>query len=244
MKKIATMFGALLCCFLAAPATGDILDEDWNLAFFNSCGLPAADSLQWRAEDGNRFVRFTLDNKDIGKCSTDAKPRHSAPYWERAELSQASRLERNTRYELSFMIRFVEGFRGKRESFWQVHAHNAPCWAYPPIMLKFSDGQMTLNALRDNGRRGSHSVNFSSIAIGDLIGRWAPVRMVFDTSGEPEVSLSIDGKEVFSNIPFWIEECGVPYFRFGIYRPGSYSGNKRSVVDYDAIRLTATAPDG
>ena len=41
------------------------------------------------------------------------------------------------------------------------------------------------------------------------------------------------------NVPFWVEECGMPHFKFGIYRPGNeISKNSHSIVDFDKIILT------
>ena len=80
--------------------------------------MPKGDSMQWIEQEKNKFIRFQLRDKDYGGGSSDRMRRHGAPYWERAELKQSSTLASNTKYELTFKIRFVEGFSGNRETFW------------------------------------------------------------------------------------------------------------------------------
>jgi len=49
--------------------------------------------------------------------------------------------------------------------------------------------------------------------------------------------VAMDGETVFSNIPFWIDSCGKPHIKFGVYRPGKRLGNVTSIVDYDSINV-------
>jgi hypothetical protein len=209
-------------------------DDDWNLTFYDNCGMPKGDSVRWIEEENNKFIRFQLGDKDYGRCSSDGKRRSRAPYWERAELKQSSTLASNTKYELTFKIRFVEGFSGNRETFWQMHAYETFFQAKPPIMIKISEGNLIFAAQRVGG---GHDVYYSDIKIGDLIGKWNNVKMKFDTSENAEVSLFLNDKEVFLNLPFWVEACGTPHFKFGIYRPGNENGIKLSIIDFDKINV-------
>ena len=69
-------------------------DDDWNLTFYDNCGMPKGDSVSlWKEEGNSNFIRFQLGDKDYGGCSTDRMRRHGAPYWERAELGQSSTLD-------------------------------------------------------------------------------------------------------------------------------------------------------
>ena len=222
--------------FLALSACQTGNDKDWNLSFYDNCGMPQSDSIQWIEQGKNKFIRFQLRDKDYGGCSSDRMRRHGAPYWERAELKQSTTLAWNTKYELAFKIRFVEGFSGDRESFWQIHAYNSPCRAKPPIMIKINFGYLILAAQREGG---GHILHISGIKIWDLIGKWNNVKLNFDTTSSPEISLYLNDKEIFLNVPFWVEECGMPHFKFGIYRPGNeISKNSHSIVDFDKIILT------
>ena len=67
-------------------------DRDWNIYFYDNCGFPSNKknnkNLIWINEKNNKFLRFQLSDKQIGKCSSDNKKRNGAPYWERAELKQ------------------------------------------------------------------------------------------------------------------------------------------------------------
>ena len=233
MKRLLPILPVLLLA-LSACQTGN--DKDWNLSFYNNCGMPRGDSMQWIEQGENKFIRFQLRDKDYGECSSDRMERSRAPYWERAELKQSSFLDPNTKYELALKTRIVKGFSGDRESFLQMHAHDKPCNAKPPVMIKISDGELLLAAQRVGG---GHEVHYSGISIGDLIGKWNNVKLNFDTSSDPEISLYLNDKEVFSKIPFWIEACGSAHFKFGIYRPGNVNEiNNHSIADFDKIILT------
>ncbi len=219
-------------------------DDDWNLTFYENCRMPRSDSVRWIEEGERRFLRFQVEDKHYGGCSTDRMVRHGAPYWERAEVKQINSLTNNARYELKFQVRFVEGYAGNRESFWQMHVTNSPCNIGPAIMIKISDGKLMLAARKDRkstitGRYSGSNNHYSTVTIDDLIGKWNVVSMLFDTSENPEVSLCLNSKEIFSDIPYQIETCGVPHIKIGIYRPGNKSiKNNRSIVDFDKIKLT------
>ena len=209
-------------------------DDDWNLTFYDNCGMPTGGSVRWIEEENNKFIRFQLGDKDYGGCRSDRMRRHGAPYWERAELKQSSTLASNTKYELAFNVRFVEGFSGNRERFWQINAYNSPCRAKSPINIEISVGNLTLTALKESGE---YRMFFSGIKISDLIGKWNNVKLNFDTTSSPKFSLYLNDKQVFLNVPFWVEACDKPHFKFGIYRPGNENGIKLSIIDFDKINV-------
>ncbi len=219
---------------------GLVKDKDWNTSFSSNCPLPQYDSIHWISENNRRYARFTLSDKDKGGCSTDRVARHSAPYWERAELKQDGALKKNKFYTIDATLRFVEGFSGERETFFQLHAYNKSCkQAYPPIMLKFDNTRtdtavLTLLALQSSKRHNSYR---SDMRIEDVLGDWIDLKLILDTAIESNVTVSIDGEILFSDIPFWIEPCGSPHIKFGAYRPGNLSGNGRSIVDFDSINV-------
>ena len=70
----------LIALFFSSEAGAYWKDSDWNVGFQQVCdGNP-----EWAKENGNRFLRFTLENGRIGGCGSDNKERHGAPYWERS----------------------------------------------------------------------------------------------------------------------------------------------------------------
>ena len=215
-----------------------VRDSDWNISFLSNCPLPHYNSIHWVSEGDSRYMRFSLSDGDKGGCSTDRMSRHRAPYWERAELKQVGVLKKNSSYTIDTTLRFVEGFDGYRESFFQIHAYNKNCkQAYPPIMLKFDrtytdDAVLTLAALNKSKRHSSYR---SSWRIDDVIGRWINMKISLKTAKEGSISVSMNGEHVFSDVPFWSESCGTPHIKFGVYRPGSESGNSKSIVEFDSI---------
>lgn len=224
-----------------------VSDSDWNISFKDDgCVMPSINSTKWLTEDGNRFIRFTLNDKDKGNCGRDRSSRHGAPYWERAELQQSSRLYFNKKYELTFEARFVEGFLGYQETFFQYHAHGgSSCWAYPPAMLKISTQRIELHVLKQNAtQRGGLAHHRTQLWIEDLIGDWKKFKFVFDTSKKPKISMYIDENIIFNDLSYWIEPCGIPRFKIGIYRPGNESNQiARSVIDFDKFQLKVLDED-
>ena len=141
MKKIThQLIHVLLLTVLAAcECLAEFTDTDWNITFYDNCSFPETDgkyeTVKWVTEGENKFLRFELRNGDKGECSSDDRERHGAPYWERAEVKQEEMLERNKKYSLDFDVRFVKGFQGERETFFQIHQGVRGCREGPPLMF-------------------------------------------------------------------------------------------------------------
>jgi hypothetical protein len=217
-------------------------DPDWNISFYDNCGLPSWNSVQWISEGHDRFIRIKLSHNDIGLCKSDRIRRHRASHWERAELKQQGSLDRNQAYELTFSTRFMEGFVGDRETFFQIHAYKGgSCNASPPIMMKITGKKILLAALRKHkgSERRGHDIHLAADSIEKLYGKWIKFKLVFDTSKNSKVTIYQDGRMIFKNVGFWIQSCGSPHLKFGIYRPGSKLNLHRSVIDFDDFELEA-----
>jgi len=232
---------ALVSCGSNAGLPGNLTkDYDWNTPFTSNCPLPNSNSVVWMSEGKRRFARMTLLDGDKGGCTADKVARHSAPYWERAELKQSGTLDKNELYTIDVTLRFVKGFGGERETFFQVHAYNDSCkQAYPPVMIQFdntnsSAAVLTLQALQSNG----HHIGYKSdMRIENVLGKWIDLRLVVKLGEGSSATLYVDEKAIFNNIPIWVESCGTPHVKFGAYRPGNLSGSARSVVDFDSINV-------
>lgn len=194
-------------------------DDDWNLEFYDNCGMPNSSSVQWITEGKETFLRFTLKNRDIGQCSSDAT---RYPYRERAEIKQTTTLHRGLDYTLTYRFRLVKGFTHFDESFMQIKEDSKIC--HKPL-FKF---------LFDNGYfRWSSKLNAK-----DIIGKWINVKMRFNTSNTFDIYF--DGKPIVENGHYWPrEKCGPVHLKFGIYRhaePGS-TEERISIFDIDKINL-------
>lgn len=224
-------------------------DKDWNEAAYDNCGLPVSSgsnsSAQWVRANGDRKMRMTLRQGQVGKCPTDAKARNQAPYWERAELKQVGHLPVGSRHRIAFEAIFLEGFKGKWETFFQLHGWNGNCHAYPPLMMMFDNQRLTIWALRGvsgDGRsgknRGSHrNVVQRGVSISSLTGKPSQFEIDFDTSSRPgRLSVSLNGQNVVKNASIDFAKCAKPHFKFGVYRPGG-KGSKTSAVLIDDIRV-------
>ena len=200
-------------------------DNDWNVSFYENCELPEYSSTQWIEEEGERFLRFTLKNGQVGGCRSDNRARHQAPWWERAEVKQTNGVEQDRDYSLTYRVRFVKGFDWDREGFLQLHQSNSGCRLRPLILMKFSYGFL-VDATEP-------------MFMKEILGRWVDVRLDFNPS--KYYDLYIDNKKVADNqsarVP--VEACSIPHLKIGVYRPGDdrATGGRVSVMDVDKVRL-------
>lgn len=242
MIRCLTLIASLACFTAPAFAAGQThKDSDWNTAFQDSCGLPSRTSVEPVAVEGDRKLRFTLNEGEKGKCSTDNQRRHSAPYWERAELSQVARMKVGARYQISAEVMLMQGFTGERESFFQIHGWAKNCKkAYPPVMLKFKKGKLAVETLRGvtKSRPGNHrNVLRKTVRAQSLYGKPVKLTLDFDTRSNPGLlSVSLGGTTLVSGAAVEFAACAKPYAKFGIYRPGG-KGSGTSVVVFDDLRV-------
>ena len=206
-------------------------DKDWNVEFYDNCGLPESSSARWITDGKETFLRFTLKNNQVGGCGTDAGARHGAPYWERAEIKQASTLAQDADYTLTFKVRFVKGFSYPREDFFQMHQSVSGCRVGPPMMFKFSNGRLITNNWDERFKR--------NVRINEVIGKWIDVKLEVKFT-ESKYNLYFNDEKILDKAFFIVRSCGEPHFKFGIYRPGDEraTGERISIVDFDKIRLT------
>jgi hypothetical protein len=241
-KKIVALSCALLSFAAPSFAGGTAYkDTDWNTTFIDNCGLHRDASIRNIKVGGDKKLRVTLQDGDIGKCSTDNQARHRAPYWERAEVSQQSSLRTGQSYRISTEITFVEGFTGERETFFQIHGWASDCrQAYPPVMMKFKRGQLAVETLRgvsafSSGRH--RNALKKKVSVKSLYGK--PVQMLVDfdlTSKPARLSVSLAGRKVITDAPVDYAACAIPHVKFGIYRPGG-KGSGTSAVLFDDVRV-------
>lgn len=200
-------------------------DSDWNVSFYDNCALPEYSSTEWVEEDGERFLRFTLKNGQVGGCSNDNRERNRGPWWERAEVKQTNGLERDRNYTLTFRVRFVEGFDTDRESFLQLHQSVRGCRVGPLIIVKFNNGFL----------EGS----FPLVRIADYRGRWLDAR--FDFKPSSHFDFYLDGEMVIQGQGTRREAQAacLPHLKIGVYRPGDKkaTGERKSVLDIDKLWL-------
>lgn len=205
-------------------------DKDWNVEFYDNCGLPESSSARWVTEGKETFLRFTLKNKQVGGCASDGVARHGAPYWERAEIKQTATLQKDADYTLTFRVRFVKGFTHEREDFFQMHQSVKGCRVGPPMMFKFSNGRLVSKLRNERFTR--------KVRIDEFIGKWTDVKLeVYFT--ESYYSLYFNEEKIIDEGNFSVLSCGEPHFKFGIYRPGDEeaTGERISILDIDKIQL-------
>ena len=200
-------------------------DRDWNVEFYENCDMPDYYAAQWIEEAGERFLRFTLKDGQVGGCGTDNRARSRAPWWERAEVKQVNGLERDRNYSLTFRVRFVKGFDNDRESFLQLHQSVKGCRVGPLVIASFSYGVL--------------AYSWPPVAVEDYGGQWVDVRFDFNPSSHFDLYFNgvkvIDGQGTRRPA----RAASLPHLKIGIYRPGDAqaTGDRLSVLDIDKLRL-------
>lgn len=206
---------------------------------------PRKSSIQIVSEGGESFVRVTVKDGDIGGAPTDNDPTHSKsfdkPYSERSEVRMKGTMKRNSVYEITFDARFIEGFQGHAETFFQIHTGKKP-----PLMFFFREfGNTHLQAIlmqgcsrscghNDHPKYDKHKKIYPRA---DMFGRWHEFRIVVDTSNRGEMSIFFNGATLVKNQPVTFPSRHNPYVRLGIYRAGNLSGNTTSVVEYRSLDI-------
>ncbi|MEP5154206.1 heparin lyase I family protein [Planktotalea sp.] len=241
---------ALLLTASTAGANPTYTDTDWNATLKAGCGLPepkgGKDSIAWVQKGQDRKLLFTLQKGQVGTCSTDNQARHRAAFWERAELSQHGGISLGKVNTIEFEATFLDGFRGERETFFQIHNWSRTCNASPPLMMKMHKGKLqvlTLQGVRvQNGileKQGKHrSVYRKTTKIKKLIGKPSKFRVVFDARGVDRGTLDVylNNKQLVKDARIDYASCAKPYAKIGIYRPGGVS--RTSQIVFDDVLLT------
>jgi len=207
--------------------------------------MPRDTSMQVLSQGGVPFVRFTVIDGDIGGAPTDNDPTHSRifdrPYSERAEVRMDGTMRRNSTYEISFEARFVEGFQGEAETFFQIHTGQKP-----PLMFFFRDfGRTHLLANLMQGCQSTCGRNDQPTYVrhktifprSGMFGQWHEFRLIIDTSNQGSMSIFFNGTVLVQDQPVTFPTQHRPYVRLGVYRAGDLSGNATSVVDYRALNI-------
>lgn len=185
------------------------------VSFFENCKLPSG-SVKRR---GSTWT-FRLRHRDVGGCSMDPTARHSAPYWERAEV-RSDYLKKGETYEVTFEFNFdPETSSSQRTSFFQIHTHNKACpGCINAFALKAKEDRIGASVLFQNG---VHLEYVFDVTRASVAGKWTRVRIVAGTaSGNNPILVEIDGKEVLRKETLFVPAKGRPYFKMGLYRPGS-----------------------
>ena len=119
--------------------------NSYAVSFEKNCRVPSGSVKKVKIED-EKFTKFTLKDGQKGGCGSDRYSRHGAPYWERVEYAQRNTLSKNKSHKIIFRIKILEGMKGERETFFQIHNYNNSFRdAYPSIMLKFDNKKLSRN---------------------------------------------------------------------------------------------------
>jgi len=246
------LFSVLVMILLAAcqpkmKLSGSNTLSSWEHEFYDNCGLPGG-SFERIDDPQGKILRFQLEDGQVGSCRSDkafnkiGKSRSGAPFWERSEYASRKRTGIGvSKPELvSAEVKFVEGFSGPRETFFQIHSGSHGCNSKPVLMMKWDNHYLTLQT-RSKERMRSQSFSFFEV-ISNHLDRWIPIEIAIEDTTFKYVKF--DGEVLLENYDFYYSKpCGATYIKFGIYRPGSWDRinrpNKRSVLEVRNVRTEA-----
>ncbi|WP_298680411.1 heparin lyase I family protein [uncultured Lentibacter sp.] len=246
--KALMSFTAMLALSTQLQASNETFrDRDWNVRAVDNCGFPNTSrkdpSVSWVRINGDKKLKFTLRQGEKGKCSTDQKPRHRAPYWERAEVRQDPKMRLGSISMISFEATFLEGFTGDRETFFQIHSWDNGCSAYPLAMMKSQKGRLvvwSLHKVSGDGTgagAGQHrEVQAQSVRIPQLYGKPIKFELDLDTRTSPgKLSVRMNGRTIVSDAATSFAPCARPHMKFGVYRPGGAGSSTSTVLIDDVV---------
>ena len=134
----------------------------------------------------------------------------------------------------------MEGFSGVREAFFQIHAWDRGCTAYPLVMMQFDKGRLIVDALHKVSGNGLGSnagqlrqVQTNSPRVSSLYGQPLSFNVELDTRTSPgKVSMSVNNKKIVDKASMSFAPCASPHIKMGVYRPGGKgSGTSRVLLD-------------
>jgi len=261
MKKLLVTFFTILFCLTSSVGYskgGNYKDTDWNMTFYDNAGFPSdvgdKKNLRWMEENENKFLRFSLHNKQVGKSASDDKKRMGAPYWERAELKQVGTFEKKSTYEINFKFRLIKGFKNNKEYIFQIHGYNTMKCNAPIVMLQFkgkkekrlrlflrqfpSNRKDTVKNLIKDSHWSKYELSTKSskrIFPKDIMNKWTTIKFLIkfdDINGK--LDMFFNDEKIEENLSFDTLSCDTPHIKFGIYRAGNNKkGNVLSVIDFD-----------
>jgi hypothetical protein len=192
-------------------------------------------------ENGEKILRFSLIDGMKGGSSIDHLERHGAPYWERAELRN-DYLSTGKRYRLQYQARFVQGFDKQDETITQIHQHTKSC------------GLMTNETMWHTGKKKIGTTPIRKFAVVNK--RWHGVNIEKEYGKWHDITIEVEtvkniyrlfvNKKLQTETPFTLFKCGKPFFKIGIYRPGSWDWERKaypdekyhSIVDFKNISIS------
>ena len=226
--------------------------EGWNIAFLDNCGLPSYTpgdpSFGWVEAGGQERLQVTLHPGQQGSCSSDATASSGIPYWERAEVRQTPLMAGGgVIHDIAFTVQFRDGWVGDRETFFQIHGFHATCNSSPILMMKWDDGFLDVDVLRQLGQggnpaRGRHTqVAPTTIEVGDWMDRDIPFRVLYDSALNGTVSVWMDGVPIVTGAALQTPACAQPHAKIGAYRPHAVA-NETSRAWFHGITVASNAP--
>lgn len=199
------------------------------------CALPRRSAVRPR---GGTYT-VTLANGDIGRCPTDAQRRHNAPYWERAMIYARPLQKRGQKVRISGEFRFDKDFESAtRTTFFQIHqANGRKCNCWPLVMIRMSYyGILFVEA---PSLRGSPArIRIPGWDREDFEMQWVEVAVDVSTApGRQLMKIYLAGREVWRGHTM-IRRNGQFQPQFGLYRPGSRSGNPTDRIHIRNLRYS------
>ena len=231
----------LVGCKLVEPPPPPPPPPASGIGFFSSCVNPPG-ALVIKGKGDESLYTVTLKDKDIGGCEGDSQAGKTAPYLERAELSQQGNLDFSEPQELKFDARFRHGFIGKQESFFHIQNITSICPAEPSMVINWHKGQLEISTLQESGILKPK--RFPDFKV-DEFRSWKSWKIHIAQKSKFVLSIDVllEGERIGRRHFAYRPECGAPYVNFGIRRLGNTrDSNETSIAQFRKFSLKPLNP--
>lgn len=252
MKKFT--LAVIISCFAIASAhaggIGDnsYTDSDWNTSMYNwDNDYLHGQDIEWVSYNGDKAIQFTLVGGNPGIADDYRPTNKGALFRERNELH--SRYFNRDNHIINFTFSLLEGFSGRKETFFQIHSYNENCAVQPTLLLQVHKG-MIIARTKAHAGQGKGSYN-TTILTHQVMGEWSDVQIKTHKADKDYMQYTITSKNLGIDLQLpasYIAPCGRQYIKFGIYRPSflwktagkiiTDGTNKTSVVQFDNLNIT------
>ena len=261
MKKfplaVIISYFAIASAYAGGIGDNSYKDSDWNTSMYNwDNDYLHGQDIEWVKYNGDQALQFTLEGGKPGIRDDDRPTRRGALFRERNEL-HSDYFNRDD-HIIAFKFNMVEGFNGRKETFFQIHSYNSYCAmiqgqlnVFPTLKLQVHKGRIAAITKSRKGKdRKAWTRTWLPLRKNELINNWNDITITTSSAYENYMQYTIESKSLGIDMKLpasYISPCGEQYIKFGVYRPSfvkKINGklttdgvNQTSVIQFDDVAI-------
>ena len=147
MKKLslALLVSTLACTPVQAENSQTYFtDSDWNISMSQWNDYIGNQDIKWVSNNGNKSLQFTLKGGVPGYSPGDDQPQLTGHKFRQRNELHYKGINNTVKQTINFKVKIVEGLKGRRGSFFQIHSHVYKTCnkASPPLALQIHKGRL------------------------------------------------------------------------------------------------------